>query len=357
MPIRFFALFVFCGWAAAHGRKPLAHNWENVGSMLHGWLGDGNDATQAQLEFYAKTYQVIILNGGTPQPTVTDPHEIWHFVTARKLKALNPNVTLFLYENIVFGPINFPSKWSFQSNPALWLRDDNNQTVMVQKPGQAPEPWGIDWRSPAVHDWFASFAFVCGFPSIFDGVMVDGADSSIDGSFPAMDPTGKIKYDFSLQSLTSRVGAKLQMINFTDSSFPNAHGVIGNPLFEYGEITNTIVSPLRIAAHAASIRQPPLSSVGLSGNPFPINHHWEFLNGLLDEMYGGFSTLTNTTGPDWDRDKMAASIEGMQNASNQVGGVGVGVAHSCHENACQSTSFCRVDQCWCAATPVHALSH
>lgn len=150
------------------------------------------------------------MHAGPWQTNITDLNDIcWHFVTARKLKALNPSVSLFLYETIVFSPINFPPQYSFKANPAWRLKDDNDQTMMVMKPGlSTPQPWGIDWRSQATKNWFSRRAFICGFPSIFEGVLADGADESLDGSDPATDPSGKTKYEFSPQSIVERVNAQ-----------------------------------------------------------------------------------------------------------------------------------------------------
>ena len=104
--------------------------------------------------------------------------------------------------------------------------------------------------------------------------------------------------DASLQALEA---AKIGMINDARVYFAelNGGGLVGNPLLDWG----VVGFPSRQA-----------------GSLYPLEYHWNFVTGALDEMFGGFSTLEgeqgfgNRTGR-WNATTMNTSIAAILNMS------------------------------------------
>lgn len=85
------------------------------------------------------------------------------------------------------------------------------------------------------------------------------------------------------------------MIGNVSSRWEKQGGVVvGNPLISYHEI---------------GAPETPFNRL------FPMEYHWSFMTGALDEMFGGFSTL-NKDGT-FNVTKMATSIEAIANMSRQ----------------------------------------
>ena len=73
--------------------------------------------------------------------------------------------------------------------------------------------------------------------------------------------------------------------------------VVGNPIYDYGELDN----PSREAKYL-----------------FPLNYHWQYLTGALDEQYGSFVTLNEDDGS-FNVTQMITSINDTLYISRQLG--------------------------------------
>ena len=82
---------------AANAAKPFVHSWDTVGAVLgmHGAFGH-NTPTDADVEFIANNYAVVTMAGGCNSSSPVTQEDA-SLSVARRIKEVNPNVTVGMY--------------------------------------------------------------------------------------------------------------------------------------------------------------------------------------------------------------------------------------------------------------------
>ena len=175
-----------------------------------------------------------------------------------------------------------------REHPDYWLRDDH---------GVAYEPISLDFRIKAARDWWVELIQEAQAGSqtrnLFDGLLVDSGSADIHVNW------NDTNHTMSLENVRLLSVAKMEMLAEAQSFYGALNGgrVLANPLLDWG----VIGFPSREAALE-----------------FPVTFHWQFVEGALDEMFGGFSSLQgeqgfgNLTGL-WNATTMNTSMTAMLN--------------------------------------------
>ena len=96
-----------------HGQPGLVKPWRRR------WIGA--PATDEQVDFYAKTYGLVVIGGAGNKCNISDVDRAGTFDLARQLKAAAPSIKLLLYEATQFGLLCIGTK-EFHLHPEWWLK-------------------------------------------------------------------------------------------------------------------------------------------------------------------------------------------------------------------------------------------
>eukprot|EP00039_Didymoeca_costata_P002056 m.57266 g.57266 ORF g.57266 m.57266 type:complete len:432 (-) comp11093_c0_seq1:211-1506(-) len=259
------------------------HGFNTVGDMMQGWINF--NLPDDILEFYAKTYPVVVASGLGPAKNASDPASYPLYSGAKKLRAMNPNIKILLYENIDWGPIDLGPAM-LAKYPEMWLRDDNGKPIFIKQ--GATEIPRLDWRIQSARDFFVKMVTqIQDGLELFDGIFVDGAEPRIEG----LPPPG---YTMSQKSLDDLIVGKMILLQQAKDFFAESNGgeVIGNPTLEWG----VIGYPSREATQF-----------------LPQTAHWQHLTGTYDEMFGAFAT--QQPNGQWNSSQMNITINAILNSS------------------------------------------
>lgn len=276
----------------------LEHGYDTVNDMMWGWLSAPFE--DSVTEFFAKTYSLVVVTSGSRidflNATAVQDWDLW--ATARKLRALNPKIKILLYEATQWGVLAL-GPTQLQEHPDWWLRDDRGVAYM-----SGNRPTTLDPRVPAAREWWITSitqAHVAGSNDtvhLVDGLLVDSA--SADMAVPFNDTN----HTMSAANVRAVIQAKMDMLGQARDYFHNLNGggVLANPLLDWGVVGNPAEQDVR---------------------DFPITYHWDYVNGALDEMFGGFGSLQSPQSSGgaaghWNASTMNISINAILNMSGDA---------------------------------------
>ena len=277
----------FCGVTSGG----FQHGFSDVNHMMWGWLGA--PFSPAVTQFYAATYDLIVLSSGSriDWDNITATKDWDLYSQALELRRLNPNVKILLYEATQWGTLG-QGPTELKEHPEYWLRDDN---------GVPYHPLSMDFRVKQARQWWIEMIQQAQAGKntrfLFDGLLVDSGSASIHVNF------NDASHTMSAANQRLLIEAKMQMLAEAQDFYTRLNGgrVLSNPLLNWGVI-------------GFPGREAKLD--------FPVTYHWQFVEGALDEMFGGFSSLQgeqgfgNRTGL-WNATTMNISMTAMLNLTAQ----------------------------------------
>ena len=272
------------------------HGFSDVNHLMWGWLGAPFSPTVT--EFYAETYDLIVLSSGSrinwDNTTATKDWDLYS--QALELRRLNPKVKILLYEATQWGTLG-QGPTELKEHPEFWLRDDNGVPYLDAR----GNPASMDFRIKQAREWWVTMIQQAQAGKntrfLFDGLLVDSGSASIHVNF------NDASHKMSAANERLLIEAKMQMLSEAQDFYSrlNSGRVLSNPLLNWGVI-------------GFPDREAKLD--------FPLTYHWQFVEGALDEMFGGFSSLQgeqgfgNRTGL-WNATTMNISMTAMLNLTAQ----------------------------------------